>query len=62
MTSNLALLGKVLGGGTSIDVRWRNFVMAPAWSIVLAAAARERANKEEAKEANADGKPTNFWR
>ena len=61
MLSNSALLGNVLGGGTSVGVRWRNVVVAPAWSIVLATATWEGANNEEAKEANADDKPPNLW-
>ena len=37
MSSNLALLGDVLRGGTSVGVQLRNIVMAQVWSIVLAA-------------------------
>ena len=54
MLLNLALLGDLFGGGTSIDVQWRNVVMTPAWSTVITVATWEGANKEEAKEVNAD--------
>jgi hypothetical protein len=62
MLLNLALLGDVLGGGTSVDVPCRNVVMVPAWSIVLATAAWEGVNDKEAEEANTDDKPTDAWR
>ena len=58
MLSNLALLGDVLRGGTSVIMQWRNVVMA---SILLAAAAWEGANDKEAKEVNTDNKLANSW-
>ena len=60
MLLNSTLLGNVLGGRTSVNIHWRNVIMAPVWSIVLAAA-WEGANHEEAVEANTDNKPVNSW-
>jgi hypothetical protein len=60
MPSFLVLLYNALRGGMSVDLRWRNVVMAPAWAIVLAAAAAND-NDKETEEANADDEPVDSW-
>ena len=61
MPLNLALLGDVLGGETSVNVQWRNNLMAQAWSIAHSTATWEGANDKETEEGNADNDPANSW-